>query len=303
MRKLLVSLFAVILALISLPGTVFSAASIQITEVPDIKIIIDGALTSYTDIPINIDGKNLLPLRELLENLGVQNDDEHIKYDPKDKSVTINKDDTSIQLAAGNKTAYVNGSPVELEVAPVFYVKDSDGKVYIPLAFVSEALGKKVVWDDFSRMVLICDEIKYNSIKEILMKSNGAAKEVNKYKMATFMDCSSSIGQISMGIKTDTDTKADLQQKKMLSETCTDMYGAKVKTDTYYADNASYEQDPMSQEWQKTTYIPAEYDMIFASEGNEIVLESNELFCAGLNQVKSKNPDEILLKGITKCTK
>ena len=316
MKKLLVSALAIILALAPLSGEAFAAAAGKIIEVPDIKIIIDGKLTPYADIPINIDGKNLLPLRELLASLGVENDDEHIRYDSEDKSVTIYKDETKIYMITGNKTAYVNDSPVELDVAPAFYVTDrgngKTGKVYIPLAFVSEALGKKVVWNGPSRTVLISDEEKYNRIKEILDKSEEASEKISKYKMAVDMDCRTGTvqaGQVGNstvwdgtggdGVNVSMDVRADvdMSQKKMFMEMALDMFGVKIDTATYYADNASYTKTSDAQTWKKQTYEPEEYDRLFAERVSTGVPEYNELFYAGLDHVRSENPGEILLKG------
>jgi len=301
MKKLFASMVIIVLLFISFTAAVFAEtpekAAEKIIEVPDIRIIIDGKLTTYTNTPININGKNLLPLRELLVNLGVQNDDEHIIYNHDDKSVTIKKDDTTIFLAVGNKTAYVNGSPTELDVAPVFYVKNNDGKVYIPLAFVSEALGKKVVWNGISRAVLICDETKYNNIKEILDKSEKAEKEISRYKAVLDFDCTSSSGMVKVNFTGSVHQSVDIKQKMIFLETNLDMLGVNSKTISYYADNASYMQNPVTQEWLKKTYIPAEYDALFQEQKSSLAMEFNEVLYTGLNLVQGENSEEIVLKG------
>lgn len=65
-----------------------SSAGNSITERPDINIIIDGVKGTYTNTPIIVNGRTLLPLRELLTNLGVSNDDQHILWNGRENSVT-----------------------------------------------------------------------------------------------------------------------------------------------------------------------------------------------------------------------
>ena len=295
MKKLLVSITVFSLILMMMSGVVFAVDSGKIIEVPDLKIVIDGKLASFTDVPISVAQYNLLPVRELAVKLGVPDDNEHIIYNQKEKSVTIYKGQTKIYLVLGEKTAYVNDKPVTINVAPAGY--DKNQRIYIPLAFVSQVLGKKVIWYGPTRTVLLCDEANYNNIKEILDKSNEAMKLVARYRMALDMDCIAGMEQISMNINMDVGSKVDVQQKKMFMEMVFDMFGMQIKTSSYYSDNASYTQDPFSQSWQKQTYIPAEYDLLFANQSNTNMLEYDEPFYAGLNQVISENPGEILLKG------
>jgi hypothetical protein len=89
----------------------------------------------------------MLPLREIATQLGVSNDDQHIKWDAVKKTVYLSKDNSVINLEINRKTATVNGKVVELDVAPLIYAN----RTYIPVRFVSQSFGKKVVWDDSSR--------------------------------------------------------------------------------------------------------------------------------------------------------
>jgi hypothetical protein len=88
-------------------------ASVNITETPDVKIVIEGEKGTYNDVTIIADGRTLLPLREVLTNLGVKNDDEHIIWDGTKRSVTVKKDDKVIYLEVGKTVGSVNGSEIE----------------------------------------------------------------------------------------------------------------------------------------------------------------------------------------------
>ncbi|MBH5320608.1 phosphodiester glycosidase family protein [Paenibacillus sp. GSMTC-2017] len=57
----------------------------------------------------------------------------------------------SIVMNVGNTKATVNGNPIKLEAAPLI----QNGSTYVPLRFVSEAMGAKVEYDDKTRRVTV----------------------------------------------------------------------------------------------------------------------------------------------------
>jgi len=295
MKKTLISMLIMVLFLLSIPVVAFGATTNEILEVPDVKIIMEGTLTEYKDVPICIGQRTLLPLREMLVNLGVPNDGEHIIYNNIDKSVTVIKDQTRIYLVSGNKTAYVNEQPIELDTAPTGY--DKNQRIYIPLRFVAEALNKKVVWDGSANTILICDLEKYENIKEILGRSEEAMMLVEKCKQTIDVDSSIKSGEITMKLDVQADAQIDKVQKKMYLKMLLNMLGMEMKADTYYADNTSYVLDTSTQKWQKKTYLPPEYDKLLASQSDTAMLKVSESLCAGLTQIEGTNPGEILLKG------
>lgn len=295
MKKSVIMLVVMVSLVWSISYAAYAENTKEIIEVPAVKIIMDGKLTQYEYVPISIKSNTLLPLRELLVNLGVPDDNEHIAYNNEEKSVTILKDQTRIYLAAGNQTAYVNDQPIRLNVAPVIY--DKNGRIYIPLRFVAEALDKKVVWDGSNYAIFICGITKFDSIKQILDRSDEAMKLANKYRQTIDVDTTAKSEQINMTIKVNAEVQIDKAYKKMYVNTALNMLGIEMKADTYYVSNVAYIQNSFNQTWQKKTYLQPDYDKLFASQSSAISLEVNEPLCAGLTQVPGKNPDEILLKG------
>ena len=205
------------------------------------------------------------------------------------------KDQTRIYLAAGNKTAYVNDQPIELDVAPVIYAKKQ--RTYIPLRFVAEVLNKKVVWEGSAKAIYICDLIKYKEIKDILSKVDEAMKLAEKCSQMIDIDTAVKSGQMTMNIDINAEAQIDKAQKRMNIKMCINMLGLEMKSDTYYADNTSYILDILTQKWQKKNYMPSEYDSLFASQSDIAVMKVNESLCAGLVRVEGTNPEEIVLKG------
>jgi S1-C subfamily serine protease len=63
-----------------------------------------------------------------------------------------------VNMQIGNKTAYVNGLPVSLDVPPQII----NGRTMVPIRFVSENLGAEVNWDSNTKTVTITmDSITY----------------------------------------------------------------------------------------------------------------------------------------------
>ncbi|GKU76902.1 hypothetical protein L3i20_v212990 [Paenibacillus sp. L3-i20] len=57
----------------------------------------------------------------------------------------------SIVMNIGNTKATVNGSPMKLDTAPIL----QNGSTYVPLRFVTEAMGSEVLYDDKTRRVTV----------------------------------------------------------------------------------------------------------------------------------------------------
>lgn len=272
-------------------------AAENITESPDVKIVIEGKMGAYTDVPIITDGRTMLPLREVLTNLGVQNDDQHIIWDGTKKSVTVKKDDSVIYLEVGKTNGNVNGNEVEIDVAPIIYNKNN--RVYIPARFVAESLGKEVVWDAATRSVLIADKTTFNQVKDIVTKSNEAMKDVKKYKLEMGMKTKMSQNAYSMDYEISMKADVDESNKAMHSISTMDMFGAKMDSEMYLKDGCSYTKDSTTGKWEKEVLTESEFEELFSSnaELNSFTDEDITKLSAGMVVSESKNPDEIVLKG------
>lgn len=112
------------------------------------EIVVDGKVTSMDVAPFidKASGRTLVPVRFVSEAFGFD-----VQWDEVDRKVTIKNQLKTIELTIGSKTAYVNGEPVEMDVAPI--IKDS--RTFVPLRFVSEAMGYNVFWDGVKKTVTI----------------------------------------------------------------------------------------------------------------------------------------------------
>lgn len=99
-----------------------------------------------TKVIIN-NGRTFLPIRAVIEAMGGE-----VEWDGVDKKVSIYLNNNKIHLWIGNKTAKVNGSYKESDVAP--YISDS-GRTMLPLRFIVENLDCEVDWDGLTKRVTI----------------------------------------------------------------------------------------------------------------------------------------------------
>ncbi len=291
MKKYLSASFILAIILVCLTVPAFAANSV--TEMPNVKIVIDGQIGNYEDTPINMNNRTLLPLRGILVNLGVNNDNEHIIWNSQEKSVTVLKDSTKIFLKIGSNKATVNDEEIELDASPVVH----KNRTYIPVNFIAKSLGMKVVWDGSSKSVLIREQEGFNQTKDILEKANTAMDGIKNCKAKMEISASTDIGETNFDIKMAMDMVMDMLQKKISMNMKMDMASISMNMDFYFADNTMYMKNPISQEWEKSTLSESEYNKLFDDNSNVDILDDSDALCAGLKEVESNNPDEILLKG------
>lgn len=90
--------------------------------------------------------RTMLPIRFIAQALGAE-----VAWDDALNKVTITKEDGTIELYIGSPVAVVNGENIELD-APAFI---ENSRTYLPLRFVAEHLGAKVLWDAETQQVTI----------------------------------------------------------------------------------------------------------------------------------------------------
>jgi len=88
--------------------------------------------------PILEKGVTYVPIRPLLENLGLQ-----VKWDEATRTVNGTKEGVAMSLKIGSTNATANGKAVTLDEAP----KQIKNVTYVPLRFAAEAAGYQVSWD------------------------------------------------------------------------------------------------------------------------------------------------------------
>lgn len=83
---------------------------------------------------IDSENRTQCPARKIAETMGYD-----VAWNGQTRKVTINGNDTEIILSVGSNTALVNGKEVNLDTT--VYLKASEGRVYLPVRFITENMG------------------------------------------------------------------------------------------------------------------------------------------------------------------
>lgn len=114
-----------------------------------IKLIMDGKDITSLSSPIIENGRTLVPIRFIAEELEAE-----VIWNEKDRTVAIEKDGTSVLLRIDSHLiTYENGDKSYglSDVSP----KIIDSRTYVPLRLVSNALGIGIEWDEANKFVSI----------------------------------------------------------------------------------------------------------------------------------------------------
>jgi cell wall-associated NlpC family hydrolase len=129
--------------------SVFSMSHAHAAQ-PGVKVQVNDEIVQFPDAQPYIDSDSTLqvPLRLLSEKLGYQVD---WSLQGQQVKVKLTSKQQTITLVTGNSQAVVNGKPTSLEGSAVF----SQGRVYVPLRFITENFGSKITWDSSDQIAII----------------------------------------------------------------------------------------------------------------------------------------------------
>lgn len=111
-----------------------------------INVFIDRESIEMNNDPIIINGRTLIPIRSIFEALGAQ-----IDWDGTYNKVTATKDSNKVELTIGSSTAYKNGQALAIGV-PAQVINQ---RTFVPLRFITEALGYQVYWNGKANGIFI----------------------------------------------------------------------------------------------------------------------------------------------------
>ena len=118
----------------------------QTVTTDGIKVILDGKRLVFDVPPQNVNGRMLVPLRAIFEEMSAS-----IDYDPATQTVTATKEDTVVVLTIGGTSPTINGVIVSIDQPGIIV----DGRTLAPLRFVAEAFGGTVAWDGTTQTATI----------------------------------------------------------------------------------------------------------------------------------------------------
>lgn len=112
----------------------------------DIKILVDGSYLKSDVRPVNVNGRLLIPLRSVMQSLGLR-----VTWIDKDRKIIVKDDNIRVELFIDKNIARVNGKTVAVQIAPML-AKDA---TMIPLRFISEVFNQKINYDSQTNTVTI----------------------------------------------------------------------------------------------------------------------------------------------------
>ena len=112
----------------------------------EIQVLIDEEPLNMEVPPAVINGRTMVPLRAIFEQLGVVPE-----WNAETRTVTVNTEDTEMILPIGQTGATVNGANIRLDAPGTIM----EGRTMVPVRFIAESLGAEVDWIAETRTVII----------------------------------------------------------------------------------------------------------------------------------------------------
>lgn len=167
MRKI-IGFLTLFINILMMCFTSVSANALNIATMPsgNISVYIDEKKVNFDVYPQIINGRTMVPIRDIFEEFGAE-----IKWNEKTKTVTVKKDMTNYSMTIGNNIIFVGNLYMIMDVSPIII----NNRTFVPVRFVSEALGYEVLWDSNKKIVMI-DTKKESEIElyKIYMNKNFA---------------------------------------------------------------------------------------------------------------------------------
>jgi hypothetical protein len=118
-------------------------------SLPPVQVVLDGRRLHLDPAPTIVDGRTLVPVRGLLEAMGAT-----LSWDGSTRTVTAVRGDRFARLRIDRRLACLNEGCVKAAVldVPARILQD---RTFVPVRFISQALGAKVTWDEARRTVFI----------------------------------------------------------------------------------------------------------------------------------------------------
>ena len=127
------------------------------TSVKNISVYLNGEKIEFDVQPQIINGRTMVPMRKIFEQLGAT-----VEWEQTTKTITGKKEDTTIVMQINNNELSVNDNTSTLDVAPIVI----DGRTLVPVRAIAESFGIDVLWYGDIKTVAI-----YNNTDSIEKKN------------------------------------------------------------------------------------------------------------------------------------
>jgi len=128
--------------------------TVNVPASSEFAVVVNGERLSFDVPPRVVNNRVLVPVRAIFEKLGAE-----ISWNAETKTVSASHGGKSLSLVVGSGTAMVDGEEVALDCPAI----NVDGRVLVPVRFVSSALGADVDFDEESKTVYVQTSSKENT--------------------------------------------------------------------------------------------------------------------------------------------
>ncbi|MBQ7009493.1 MAG: carbohydrate-binding domain-containing protein, partial [Ruminococcus sp.] len=153
MKKIL----SIILCLCIAASLLIGATSVSADE---ITVELDGNPIEFDVNPEIIDGRTMVPLRKIFEEIGAlvkwDNDTQTVSARKNKKTITLSIDSADLQIDKGDTDE--EGNPIYETVTLEVPAQIISGRTLVPARAISESFGLDVDWDGDNRKVTITSE-------------------------------------------------------------------------------------------------------------------------------------------------
>ncbi|WP_339802336.1 stalk domain-containing protein [Paenibacillus sp. FSL R5-0744] len=150
MKKIKRLQLSIVLVLVMTLFVVPVAQAAPVGQVAEISIIVNDSVIPSDVEPVVHKGTALMPLRVLEDLLGVS-----LNWNSSTQTIAVFKGDASGTLIIGDPTASIKVGDVEEKVTLDQPAKIIQNRVMVPVRFIAELFGAKVVWNSTMKTITI----------------------------------------------------------------------------------------------------------------------------------------------------
>lgn len=137
-----------------------AAANAEFTE-PTVTISINGKNVEFDVAPVIENGRTLVPIRAISEQLEYD-----VVWDGAKNRVEIKNNEDTLELFIGNRQYRKNGIEKQMDVPPV----ETNGRTLVPIRLVAEELGCTVRWvpETYTAQIVKYETVRVTDASELL---------------------------------------------------------------------------------------------------------------------------------------
>lgn len=137
----------------------------------NVSVYIEGEKVEFDVQPQIINGRTMVPMRKIFEQLGAT-----VEWEQTTQTITGKKEDTTIIMQIDNNELSVNDNVSTLDVAPIVV----DGRTLVPVRAIAESFGIDVLWyGDIETVAIYSDKDSIEKKSFYNLKGDSVEIDVN----------------------------------------------------------------------------------------------------------------------------